>query len=251
MNYPLDDRGIGNGGIGSERLGRDAIGVLVVIAGAGYAAFSAMAGGGPAAVSLSAGAEVSCTSTGAVQVPGGSSASGRLDGTWKLGGQSFVGYRVREQLAILPAPSDAVGRTTAVDGELDISGLEISKVDVTADLTQLTSDRSMRDERIHSIGLETDAFPEATFSLSDPITFEAQPVDGETISAGATGELTLHGVTNTVCVPVEATLTHNSIQVRGSVGVVFSDYDIQAPNFGFVTTEDHGTIEFQLNFARS
>ncbi len=228
-----------------------AVAAIVVIAGAGYALFSAVAGGGPAAVSLSAGAEASCTSTGAVQVPGGSSASGRLDGSWTLGGRSFVGYRVREQLAILPAPSDAVGRTTAVAGELDISGLEISTVAVTADLTQLTSDRSMRDERIHSIGLETDAFPEATFTLTEPITFEAQPVEGETISAGATGELTLHGVTNTVCVPVEATLTHDAIQVRGSVGVAFADYDIQAPNFGFVTTEDHGTIEFQLDFARS
>ena len=167
-----------------------AVAAIVVIAGVGYVLFSAVAGGGPAAVSLSAGAEVSCTSTGVVQVPGGSSPSGRLDGSWKLAtGDSFVGYRVREQLAILPAPSDAVGRTTAVDGELDISGLEISTVDVTADLTQLTSDRSMRDERIHSIGLETDAFPEATFTLTEPITFEAQPVDGETISAGATGEL--------------------------------------------------------------
>ena len=252
MNYPLDDRGIGNGGIGSERLGRDRDRDpgrgdrrrrLCRVLGHG--------GRRPRRGELVGRCGGELYIDGGCEVPGGSSASGRLDGTWKLGGQSFVGYRVREQLAILPAPSDAVGRTTAVDGELDISGLEISKVDVTADLTQLTSDRSMRDERIHSIGLETDAFPEATFSLSDPITFEAQPVDGETISAGATGELTLHGVTNTVCVPVEATLTHNSIQVRGSVGVVFSDYDIQTPNFGFVTTEDHGTIEFQLNFARS
>ena len=237
-----------------SRRGWIAIAVVatVVIAGVGYALFSAVAGGGPAAVSLSAGAEVSCTSTGVVQVPGGSSPSGRLEGSWELTtGDSFVGYRVREQLAILPAPSDAVGRTAAVDGGLDISGLEISRVDVTADLTQLTSDRSMRDERIHSVGLETDAFPDATFALTEPITFEAQPVDGETISAGATGELTLHGVTNTVCVPVEATLTHNAIQVRGSVGVAFADYDIEAPNVGFVTTEDHGTIEFQLNFARS
>ena len=225
---------------------------FMAIAGAGYVAFSALAGGGPAAVSLSADTEASCTSTGTVKVSNGSSASGELNGAWKVTtGDSFVGYRVREQLAILPAPSDAVGRTTAVDGELDISGLEITKVDVTADLTQLTSDRSQRDERIRTIGLETDAFPEATFTLTEPITFEAQPVDGETISAGATGELTLHGVTNTVCVPVEATLTHNAIQVRGSVGVAFADYDIQAPNVGFVTTEDHGTIEFQLNFARS
>ena len=251
MNYPLDDEGIGMAIWGRKGWIAIALAALVVIAGAGYALFSAIAGGGPAAVSLSAGAEATCTSTGAVQVPGGSSATGRLDGSWKLAsGGSFVGYRVREQLAILPAPSDAVGRTTAVNGELDISGLETSTVHVTADLTQLTSDRSMRDERIHSVGLETDAFPDATFTLTEPITFEAQPVDGETISAGAAGELTLHGVTNTVCVPVEATLTHSAIQVRGSVNVVFADYDIQTPNFGFVTTEDHGTIEFQLNFAR-
>jgi polyisoprenoid-binding protein YceI len=225
---------------------------LVIVAGAGYAAFSALAGGGPAAVSLSAGAEASCDSTSAVKVSNGTVATGDLDGTWKLTtDDSFVGYRVREQLAILPAPSDAVGRTTAVDGELDISGLKITKVDITADLTQLTSDRSQRDERIHTIGLETDTFPQATFTLTQPITFEAQPKDGETISAGAVGELTLHGVTNTVCVPVQATLNADTIQVLGSVDVVFADYGMQAPNFGFVTTEDHGTIEFQLNFARS
>jgi polyisoprenoid-binding protein YceI len=225
---------------------------LVVIAGAGYAAFSAVAGSGPAAVSLSAGAEASCTSTETVKVSNGSTVTGDLDGTWKLTtGDSFVGYRVREQLAILPAPSDAVGRTTAVDGELDISGLKITKVDVTADLTQLTSDRSQRDERIHTIGLETDAFPQATFKLTEPITFEAQPKDGQTIGAGAVGELTLHGVTNSVCVPVEATLSGDTIQVLGSVGVVFADYGMQAPNFGFVTTQDHGTIEFQLDFVRS
>lgn len=229
-----------------------AVVALVVIAGAGYVAFSALAGGGPAAVSLSAGAEASCTSSDTVKVSNGSTATGDLDGAWKLKtGDSFVGYRVREQLAILPAPNDAVGRTTAVDAELDIKGLDITKVDVVADLTQLTSDRSQRDERIHTIGLETDAFPEATFTLTDPIAFEAQPKDGETVSAGAVGRLTLHGVTNTVCVPVQATLTGDTIEVLGSVDIAFADYQMQAPNFGFVTTEDHGTIEFQLDFVRS
>ncbi len=109
----------------------------------------------------------------------------------------------------------------------------------------------MRDERIHTIGLETDAFPEATFTLTDPIAFDAQPTDGETVTAGATGELTLHGVTKSVCVPVQATLDGDTIEVLGSVDVVFADYGMQAPNFGFVTTEDHGTIEFRLDFARS
>jgi polyisoprenoid-binding protein YceI len=225
---------------------------LVAIAGAGYAAFAAFAGGGPAAVSLSPGVDSACTASNPVDVPNGSSASGELDGSWELQtGDSFVGYRVREQLAILPAPSDAVGRTTAVEGGLDVSGLEITKVDVTADLTQLISDKSMRDERIRTIGLETDSFPEATFTLTEPITFEAQPAESETIVAGAMGELSLHGVANQLCVPVQATLTGDGIQVLGSVGVVFADYEMQAPNFGFVTTENHGTIEFQLDFARS
>lgn len=229
-----------------------AVVALVAIVGAGYAAFAVLAGGGPAAVSLSPGADAGCTATDTVDVRDGTSASGELDGAWELQkGDSFVGYRVREQLAILPAPSDAVGRTTAVEGALDVSALEITNVAVTADLTQLTSDKSMRDERIHTIGLETDSFPEAMFMLTEPIAFEAQPAQGETIAAGAIGDLTLHGVTNQLCVPVQATLTGDSIQVLGSVGVVFADYDMQAPNFGFVTTEDHGTIEFQLDFARS
>lgn len=80
------------------------------------------------------------------------------------GSDSFVGYRVREQLSILPAPSDAVGRTTAVDGQLEVSGLQITAVDVTADMTQLTSDKSMRDERLRPMGLETDAFPRRSSS---------------------------------------------------------------------------------------
>jgi polyisoprenoid-binding protein YceI len=203
-------------------------------------------------VSLSPGADAACTATETVDVAEGTTASGELDGSWELQtGDSFVGYRVREQLANLPAPSDAVGRTIALEGGLDVSGLEITSVAVTADLTQLTSDKSMRDERIQTIGLETDSFPEATFRLIEAIVFVAQPVDGETIAAGAMGELTLHGVTNQLCVPVQATITGDSIQVLGSVGVVFADYDIQAPNFGFVTTEDRGTIEFQLDFGRS
>jgi hypothetical protein len=71
------------------------------------------------------------------------------------------------------------------------------------------------------------------------------------VSAGATGDLKLHGVTNQVCVPVDASLTGDTIEVLGSVDIVFADHGVQAPNFGFVTTENHGTIEFQLDLVRS
>src|SRR5438132_14001197 len=42
-------------------------------------------------------------------------------GTWTVGSGSQAGYRVREKLASLSAPSDAVGRTTAVTGTLTLS----------------------------------------------------------------------------------------------------------------------------------
>ena len=39
-----------------------------------------------------------------------------LAGEWKIAEGSVAGYRVREKLAQFPAPSDAVGRTTAITG---------------------------------------------------------------------------------------------------------------------------------------
>jgi polyisoprenoid-binding protein YceI len=233
-------------GWGRNRWIAIAVVAVVAIVAVGYAVFASLAGGGPAAVNLSPGPTADCTpTTGGSTTPGSSS----LDGTWRISGSdSFVGYRVREQLSILPAPSDAVGRTTAVDGDLTISGLQITAVDVTADLSKLTSDKSMRDERIRTMGLETDAFPQAEFVLTSPIGFASQPAEGETVSAAAEGELTLHGVTNAICMPVQASWTNGSIRVLGSVGINFADHQIDPPNSGFVSVQDHGTIEFQLNF---
>ena len=167
-------------------------------------------------------------------------------------GDSYVGYRVREQLATLPAPSDAVGRTTAVQGEMEISGLSISSVSVTADMTQLTSDESRRDQRTRDSGPETNAFPEVTFVLTSPIELDARPAEGDVVQATAEGDLTVHGVTKRVSIPIEARWGGGQIQVAGSLDVMFADYDIVAPSFGgFVTVEDHGTIELLLIFERA
>lgn len=229
-----------------------AAGVALLVGGA-YAVFALMTSGdAPPPVALPS----SSPSTGGASSgtsPSGDPAgdpAGDPEDTWNVDpGSSFVGYRVREQLASLPAPSDAVGRTDAVTGSLTIDGLEIATVEVTADLTQLTSDESRRDDRIRTSGLETDTFPEATFSLTEPITFDTEPADGETVEVTATGDLTLHGVTRSIEIPIQARRTGDTIEVVGSAEIAFADYDIVAPSFGgFVTVEDHGTIELQLTF---
>src|SRR5205807_9058153 len=42
-------------------------------------------------------------------------------GTWTVTSGSQAGYRVREQLASLPAPSDAVGRTSSITGSVTVT----------------------------------------------------------------------------------------------------------------------------------
>ncbi len=68
-------------------------------------------------------------------------------------------------------------------------------------------------------------------------------------SATASGDLTLHGVTRPVDVPVEARWSGTTIEVVGTIPVNFADYDIEAPSVGgFVSVEDEGEIELQLTF---
>ena len=61
-----------------------------------------------------------------------------------------------------------MGRTSTVEGTLTIHGTSLTAVKVTADLTQLESDDSRRDQRMQTIGLETNSFPTATFELTEP-----------------------------------------------------------------------------------
>ena len=78
------------------------------------------------------------------------------------------------------------------------------------------------------------------------------PADGQTISVTATGELTLHGVTKTVQVPIEARLSGDVVTVAGSIAIAFADYGIDPPSsFIVLSVEDHGTMEFQLHFRKA
>jgi polyisoprenoid-binding protein YceI len=173
------------------------------------------------------------------------------DGTYSIdpgATDGFVGYRVGENLAGLDQTS--TGRTSDVEGSLTIRGQTVDEVTITADLRTLESDRDMRDNRIRTDGLESDRFPEATFVLTEPIQLDAAPEAGTTVKATAVGDFTLHGVTNAVEIPVEGRWDGKQVQVVGSLPILFADYGMEPIDIaGFVSTDDHGEMEFQLFFA--
>jgi polyisoprenoid-binding protein YceI len=180
---------------------------------------------------------------------------GTLDGTYRVAAgdaNSFVGYRVQEQLVGGAIEQTATGRTSAVTGSFTIRGTTVEDVNVTADLRTLTSDRDQRDNAIKDRGLESNRFPEAKFVLTEPIERPTAPAVGETVTATARGEFTLHGVTKPVEIPVEGRWDGRDVQVVGRLHIVFSDYGITAPTSPVVASiDDEGEMEFQIFFRKS
>lgn len=181
---------------------------------------------------------------------------GAIDGTWRPAEGSTVGYRVRERFAGVPAASDAVGRTTAVTGSVTLrrEGDRVTASDArfTADLTQLRSDESRRDNRLRTLGLETDRFPTATFASPGPIDVPAGALSGQAVKVPVSGDLTIHGVTKRVTVPLEVQPKGARVEVVGALTFPFSDFGMEAPNIGgFVSVEADPTLELKLVLERA
>jgi Tol biopolymer transport system component/polyisoprenoid-binding protein YceI len=177
------------------------------------------------------------------------SSGGILDGTWSLAsnGSSFVGYRIREELGVFPAPDDAVGRTTAVTGEARIRDGVIDQATFTADLTQLTSDQTIRDQVMHQQGLQVDTFPSATFALSKPVDL-GTPQVGDVVRFQATGNLTLRGVRRTVSFAAEGRWDGGVIHIAAHTTIRRADFGLSLQGQFGLKVSDVGTIEVQLTF---
>lgn len=177
-----------------------------------------------------------------------------VDGRWTLaeGEESFVGYRVEEELATI-GYKEAVGRSPTIEATITIEGSQLTGVLVTADLRDLKSDDPRRDGAIRNQALESNAFPMATFELTEPIAVPEGLAAGQAISIEARGTLTLHGVTRPVTIPIEGELRSGGLLVVvGSLPIVFADYDIDQPRSPIlVSIEDNGIMELQLFLVRA
>ncbi len=172
-----------------------------------------------------------------------------VDGVWSIGPESVVGYRVKE--SINGFDTTANGRTNSVTGSFSIAATSVQKGDFTVDMTTFKSDESRRDGQFNGRIMAVGQFPTATFVVTTPIDFGGIPADGASITAKATGDLTLHGTTKSVTFDLTATLKNGRIGVLGNIPVVFADYGIPNPSIATIKTEDHGLLEFVLIFDKT
>jgi len=226
-----------------------AIAGLVVLAAAGpFIYIHFFNGSTPAALSLSPTSTPTTAQSGAA--PGNSTASaGPVAGTWTVGPGSIVGYRVNEVL--LGQSATAVGRTTSVTGHLTIAGTAVTGASFSVPMATVHSDKSQRDAQFDGRIMDVSQYPTGTFTLTSPINLAPLPAGGVIKDYTAHGNLTLHGTTRAVTFTLTAERKGSQIEVSGDIPVLFADYNIQNPSFaGFVTTQDHGLLEFLLVFSQ-
>jgi polyisoprenoid-binding protein YceI len=236
-------------------------GVVVLVVAGGAFTWWFLKDDAPEEVDL--GAAVESVEEGSTATTGSGSSSDGVAGSWTVvadtssfdfddtAAVSFVGFRVNENLSSIGSTT-AVGRTPAVSGEITIDGTILTEATFEADMTAITSNESRRDSRVQS-ALGTDQFPTATFELTSPVDLGAAAEAGGPVSVTAVGDLTVHGVTQPVEIPIQAQLAANGqIVVTGSMEIVFDDYGVAVPSAPVVVSaDDHGVLEVQLFLSRA
>ncbi|MGH7562004.1 MAG: YceI family protein [Gemmatimonadales bacterium] len=163
-------------------------------------------------------------------------------------------FVVREQLASLKLPNDAIGKTSAVTGAiaLDRSG----KVDpagsrITVDLRTLTSDEARRDNRIKRRTLVTDSFPTAELVVRELRGLPSRLPESGDLTLTLLGDLTVHGVTRPTTWAVAARVRGDTVSGRATTNVKFGDFNMDVPRVMVVLSiVDDIRLEYDFVFVR-
>ena len=136
-----------------------------------------------------------------------------------------------------------VSSSLAEDG----GSYQVTKAEFTVDVAQLKSDEDRRDNKIRTIGLETDTFPQATYALTSPVSIPADAADGKAVTVQSEGDLTLHGATKKVSIPLQVQRDGAQIKIVGNYEFGWADFGMTAPSVGsFVTVTGNPKLEFSL-----
>ena len=152
---------------------------------------------------------------------------------WTVSDKSKATVKVREQLAALPLPSDAVLVASGAKGSFQINadGTFASGSQVSFDVSSLTSDQSLRDNFVKQTVLGTRQFPTATFVPTSATGLILPLAASGHFTFKLTGKMTIHGVTKDVTFDVDATRAAGSLTATATLNPTFKfeDFGMSQP----------------------
>jgi polyisoprenoid-binding protein YceI len=146
-------------------------------------------------------------------------------------------YLVREQLARLDFPNDAVGRTGAVTGGIavDAAGnIVAGQSRFVIDMTSLQTDSDRRDNYVRRNTLQTDEHPTVTFEPTSFAGLTFPLPDSGAVQFRMTGNLTIRGVTRPAMWDVMARMADGALRGEARTQFTFADFEMTKPRVASV-----------------
>lgn len=165
-----------------------------------------------------------------------------------------VRFVVREQLAGVELPNDAIGKTSAITGGILLDGT--GKVDssgsrISVDLATLKSDRDRRDGYIKRRTLVVDSFPTATLTVTELRGLPAVLPTSGTMTLMLVGNLTVHGVTKRTTWEVTAVANGDAFSGKASTHIKFGDFNMTQPRVPIVlSVVDDIRLEYDFQLVK-
>ena len=163
-------------------------------------------------------------------------------------------YRVREQLARLNFPNDAVGTTESVTGAVVIrpdGSIAADSSKLTVDLRTLKTDEDRRDNFVRENTLETKRFPLAEFVPRRQMGLPTPLPSSGTATFQLIGDMLLHGVTAETAWDVTATFAPDAVTGKAATKFNFAKFKITVPKvFGLLSVDDEIRLELEVRLRR-
>jgi polyisoprenoid-binding protein YceI len=165
-----------------------------------------------------------------------------------------VRFIVREQLAGVELPNDAIGKTTAVTGSVLLDGtgkVDSSGSTISVDLATLKSDRDRRDGYIKRNTLVVDSFPRATLTITELQGLPAVLPTSGTLALTLVGNFTVHGVTRPTTWDVTVAANGGEFTGKATTHIKFGDFNMNRPRVPIVlSVVDDIVLEYDFHLVK-
>src|SRR5690349_4686097 len=151
----------------------------------------------------------------------------------------------------LPATLHTVhGRAPELSGTIDAAaearGEWSIQARVTVKAAAMVTGSEKRDRNMREKVLETGRFPEIVFEARRIRADLVRLKPGERFTAEVEGDLTVHGKAAPVRVPVDVSVSADSVTLQGFFALSWKQYGLNDPSFGIVAVHDPLKVQFRL-----
>jgi polyisoprenoid-binding protein YceI len=156
---------------------------------------------------------------------------------------SEVSYTVTEKLAQLPGPSDAIGKSQTISGDIWLTpqGLDSAHPSsITVDLRTLKTDNARRDQYLLNNSLQSNTYPYAVYTITGISGFPSPAAPGQPTQPSQvtlTGTFAVHNQQKPITWTGTAVYNGSQIEVVLSTQFDMSDFGITPPDVGIAKAQ--------------